>query len=358
MYEGSSSGPIRSEEHFNTPVGEAALPSEEPKDSDYKASGNDGSNSDSPKSRITSQFRSNVEERYSKHGARPVSPAFSASSRRSRLQKQLEVSEPGSSASRRLSVDASEKGSLTPAMRKKYLKELFLNNKSGLSSILSSKHKSSKEEEEEEAANGDTVNSGALWALDPMEHAWMLSAVDGNYDTMVEFLAEDPSLLSRKDFISGFTALHWLAKNGKDETLIKILRHAEQEGLSVNVNLRGSGGLTPLHLAAMHNQYMVVKILVGAFSANVDIMDYSGKRAWQYLKDNAPREIKELLGAWDDESFVWVLNVNNSASQAQTRLEEHTQENRVEVDALGGFARQRFASFKRLLYNVGLLEKI
>lgn len=226
MYEGSSSGPIRTEEQLNTPVGEAALLSEEPKDSDCKASGSNGSNSDSLKNRITSQFRSNLEERLSRHGARPVSPAFSsASSRRSRLQKQLEVySEPGSSSSnsRRLSVDASEKGSLTPAMRKKYLKELLLNNNSGLSSILSSKHKSSKEEEEAAAQNGDTVNCGALWALDPMEHAWMLSVVDGNYETIVEFLAEDRSLLSRKDFISGFTALHWLAKNGKDETLIKL----------------------------------------------------------------------------------------------------------------------------------------
>ncbi|CAM4614283.1 unnamed protein product [Leuciscus chuanchicus] len=359
MYEGSSSGPIRTEEQFNTAVGEAALLSEEPKDSDCKASGSNGSNSDSPKNRTTSQFRSNLEERFSRHGARPVSPAFSsASSRRSRLQKQLEVSsEPGSSssASRRLSVDASEKGSLTPAMRKKYLKELLLNNRSGLSSILSSKHKSSKEEEEE-APNGDTVNCGALWALDPMEHAWMLSVVDGNYETIVEFLAEDRSLLSRKDFISGFTALHWLAKNGKDETLIKLLRHAEKEGLSVNVNLRGSGGLTPLHLAAMHGQYMVMKILVGAFSADVDIMDYNGKRAWQYLKDNTPNEIKELLGACDDEYF-WFLNVNNSASQAQA-IEEHAQENRVEVDGSGGIVRQRFTSFKRLLYNVGLLENI
>lgn len=143
MYEGSSSGPIRTEEQFNTAVGEAALLSEEPKDSDCKGSGSNGSNSDSPKNRITSQFRTNLEERLSRHGARPVSPAFSsASSRRSRLQKQLEVSsQPGSSssASRRLSVDASEKGSLTPAMRKKYLKELLLNNRSGLSSILSSK---------------------------------------------------------------------------------------------------------------------------------------------------------------------------------------------------------------------------
>ncbi|KAL1262097.1 hypothetical protein QQF64_007362 [Cirrhinus molitorella] len=352
MYEGISSGPISSGEHFNDPVGEAAQPSGEANDSDGETSGNNVRNSDSPKSRIASQFRSNLEERLSRHGARPSSPVLSASSRRSRFQKQLE--EPGSSASRRLSVDTS--GSLTPAMRKKYLKELFLNNKSGLSSILSSKHTSS-EEEDASVPYGDTLNSGALWALDPMEHAWMLSAVDGNFDTMLEFLTEDPSLLSRKDFISGFTALHWLAKNGKDETLIQLLRHAEKEGLSVNVNLRGSGGLTPLHVAAMHNQYMVVKVLVGAFSASIEVMDYSGKRAWQYLKDNAPREMKELLGAWDDEHSVGYLNANNSATQAQP-VEEQTQENRVEVDGAGRISRQRFFSFKRLLYTVGLLDKI
>ncbi len=340
MYE----GPISSEGDFNDPKEEAELPSEDP--NDCEASCNNVSNSDSPISRLTNQFRLNLEERLSKHGARPASPACSASSRRSRVQKQLE--EPGSSASRRLSVDASEKGSVTPAMRKQYLKELFLNNPSGLSSILSSKHNSTEEEE---------APYGALWALDPMEHAWMLSVVDGNYDTMLEFLAEDPSLLSRKDFISGFTALHWLAKNGKDETLIQLLGHAEKDGLSVNVNLRGSGGLTPLHVAAMHNQYTVVKALVGAFSANVEVMDYCGKRAWQYLKGNAPKEMKELLGAWDDEHFVGYLNVNNSASQAQT-AEEHPPDSRVEVDGSGGITRQRFSSFKRLLYYVGLLEKI
>ncbi|XP_043113178.1 ankyrin repeat domain-containing protein SOWAHC [Puntigrus tetrazona] len=348
MYE----GPVSYEEHFNDPTGEAALPSEAPNDSDCEASGSNASDAYSPKGRLTCQFRSNLEERLSRHGARPASPAFGASSRRTRFQKQLEES--GSSASRRLSVDASEKGSLTPAMRKKYLKELFLSNKSGLSSILSSKHKSSGEEE---APYGDTLNSGALWALDPMEHAWMLSVVDGNYDTMLEFLAEDPSLLSRKDFISGFTALHWLAKNGKDETLIQLLGHAEKVGLSVNVNLRGSGGLTPLHVAAMQNQYTVVKALVGAFSADVDVMDYSGKRAWQYLRDDAPTEMKELLGAWDDEHSVGYLNANNSASQAQP-AEEHTQESRVEMDGSGGITRHRFSSFRRLLFSVGLLEKI
>lgn len=356
MYEGNSNGAISSNEgHFNAPLGAEALPSEEPRE-ETNASGNNANSSDSPKNRIASQFRAHLEERLSRHGPRSVSPGSSAasSSRRSKLHKPPEGWEPG--ASRKLSVDASEKGSLTPAMRKKYLKELFLNNGSGLSSILLSKHKSS--EEEESAEYGDTLNCGyELWALDPMEHAWMLSAVDGNYDTMLEFLAEDPSLLSKKDFISGFTALHWLAKNGRDETLLQLLRHAEKEGLSVNVNLRGSGGMTALHVAAMHEQYMVVKVLVGAYSANIDVMDYNGKRAWQYLKEKAPREMKELLGAWDEQHTVGHLNVNNSASQAQP-VEEHAQENKAEVDGSGGITRQRFRSFKRLLYSAGLIEKI
>uniref|UniRef100_A0A8C6SKY7 Uncharacterized protein n=1 Tax=Neogobius melanostomus TaxID=47308 RepID=A0A8C6SKY7_9GOBI len=84
---------------------------------------------------------------------------------------------------------------------------------------------------------------------------------------------------SARDFISGYTVLHWLAKNGQDETLFKLLSYAQTLDLHVNVNVRGSGGLTPLHLASMHGQYMVIKLLVGAFGANVDTMDYNGKRA-------------------------------------------------------------------------------
>ncbi|XP_055034811.2 uncharacterized protein sowahd [Misgurnus anguillicaudatus] len=341
MYDGTRSGPVASED---PPGEETALPLEEPKDS-----GNNGSNSDCPKT--ASQFRANLEERLSRHGARPASPVFSASTRRSRFQKP-ERCEPGNSATHRLSIDASEKSTLTPSMRKKYLKEFL--NKSGLSSIVSSQHTSlSKDCEDDDALYG--INDTG-WALDPMEHAWMLCAMDGNYDTVVEFLAEDQSLLSKKDFISGYTALHWLAKNGKDETLIRLLRHAEKEGLPVNVNMRGSGGLTPLHVAAMHNQYMIVKILVGAFGANIEVMDYSGKRAWQYLKDNAPKEMKELLGAWDEEHTLRFFNMNNSASEAKP-IEQHAQEKiEVDISARRNIA-WRFGSFRKILCSVGLLEE-
>ncbi|XP_077434709.1 ankyrin repeat domain-containing protein SOWAHC [Vanacampus margaritifer] len=155
-------------------------------------------------------------------------------------------------------------------------------------------------------------------ALYPMEHAWMLSAAEGNCETLLEFVSEEPLLLTRRDFISGYSVLHWLAKSGRDETLLKLLHRAERPGgRPVNVDVRGSGGLTPLHVASMHGHYAVVKLLVGAFGADVDVMDYSGRRAWQYLRPDAPLEMKELLGTWDDEHARRVepnANKNNNSS--------------------------------------------
>ncbi|XP_032410445.1 ankyrin repeat domain-containing protein SOWAHD isoform X2 [Xiphophorus hellerii] len=194
-------------------------------------------------------------------------------------------------------------------LRRKYLKELLLSraSSSGVGSGLL------------QSLSPDQEDSD--WALYPMEHAWMLLAVEGNYETILDFISEDPQLLTRRDFISGYSVLHWLAKRGQDEILLKLLRFAERAGFAVNVNLRGSGGLTPLHVASMQGQFAVVKLLVGAFGANVDAMDYNGKRPWQYLREDAPVEMKELLGTWDEEHSCGCAqnfnkNVNNNCAGA------------------------------------------
>ncbi|KAK2848905.1 hypothetical protein Q5P01_008739 [Channa striata] len=284
-----------------------------------------------------------VVEPLSRYGMQVMPSAFQ---RRSRLQRQQEINE-GSTAAE-LQREAPERGSLTPAMRKKYLKDLLLSNpsNSGLSSVLSSQTVCTSSEED------------ADWVLYPMEHAWMLSAVEGNYETILEFLSEDPCLLTRRDFISGYSVLHWLAKRGQDETLIKLLRYAESAGVPVNVNLRGSGGLTPLHVASMHSQYMVIKLLVGAFGANIDAMDYNGKRAWQYLKENAPLEMKELLGAWDDEHNCGCAqnhvnrNGNNNSAMALVACDEDG-DGKTEVvnffDRTKRAGSWRFGSLRKLL---------
>ncbi|XP_026774281.1 ankyrin repeat domain-containing protein SOWAHD [Pangasianodon hypophthalmus] len=288
----------------------------------------------------------NPEERAAKVGARAVSLTLSAAARRSRFQRQLEASEP------RTSAEVQEKGSITPAMRKKFLKDLFLNynSHSGLSTILSFKSASESSKDCVDGTSQGADESNACWVLDPTEHAWMLSAVDGNYDTIAEFLLEDANLLTRKDFVSGYTVLHWLAKKGKHETLLKLLKDAERKGYPVNVNIKGSGGLTPLHVAAMHSQYMVIKILVGAFSASVDAMDYNGKRAWQYLKQSAPAEMKELLGAWDDEHTRWQLNANNNnASCTEVASTGDCQKDTNSKDTVTANGLWRFGSFRKLL---------
>lgn len=248
-----------------------------------------------------------VVERLSKYGMRVMPSAFRRGQR-----KVTEAPAPGG-----LRREDPERASLTPAMRKKYLKELLLSqpSHSGFNSVFStrpsfSSHSGSVLSPEQGDSN---------WALNPMEHAWMLAAAasGGSYESLLGFISAEPHLLSKRDFISGYSVWHWLAKKGEDEIMLKLLRYAERAGIPADVNVRGSGGLTPLHVASMHCHYAVVKMLVGAFGANVDAMDYSGRRAWQYLAEDAPWEMKELLGTWDDEhrgGCALNSNSNNSTS--------------------------------------------
>ncbi|KAM4555894.1 uncharacterized protein sowahd isoform 1-T1 [Odontesthes bonariensis] len=283
-----------------------------------------------------------VVERLSRYGMQVMPSAFQ---RRSRLQRQQEVSD--CSAPGAPHREASERGSVTSVMRKKYLKELLLNNShSGFSSALSLETLSVSFQQDID------------WALSPMEHAWMLSAVEGNYETILEFITDDAHLLMRRDFVSGYSVLHWLAKRGQDDTLLRLLRYAEGAGIPVNVNLRGSGGLTPLHVASMHGHYMVIKLLVGAYGANVDAMDYNGKRPWQYLKGDAPPEMKELLGTWDDEHNCggaqnFNKNVNNNCAGAVnlTACDEVDSEETEEVSYFDQSMRSswRFGSLRKLI---------
>ncbi|XP_074155727.1 ankyrin repeat domain-containing protein SOWAHC [Sminthopsis crassicaudata] len=148
--------------------------------------------------------------------------------------------------------------------------------------------------EEEGSATGSV-------ALDPLEHAWMLSASDGKWDSLEGLLTCEPGLLAKRDFITGFTCLHWAAKHGKQELLAMLVNFANKHQLPVNINARTSAGYTALHLAAMHGHVEVVKLLVGAYDADVDIRDYSGKKASQYLSQSIAEEIKNLVGALEDD---------------------------------------------------------
>ncbi|XP_061482716.1 ankyrin repeat domain-containing protein SOWAHC [Rhineura floridana] len=139
-------------------------------------------------------------------------------------------------------------------------------------------------------------------ALDPLEHAWMLCASDGRWETLEGLLSCEPALICKRDFITGFTCLHWAAKHGRHELLAMLVNFAHRHRLPVDVNARTSGGYTALHLAAMHGHLEVVKLLVGAYDADVDIRDYSGRKASHYLGRGTAEEVRSLVGALQDDA--------------------------------------------------------
>lgn len=136
--------------------------------------------------------------------------------------------------------------------------------------------------------------------LDPLEHEWMMCASDGQWESLQRLLVCDPNLVTKRDFVTGFTCLHWAAKQGKQELLAKLVSFAKEHDIPVNINARTSAGYTPLHLATMHGHAEAVKLLVGAFDADVEMRDYSGKKASQYLNSSVAEHIKDIIGASSD----------------------------------------------------------
>ncbi|NXO61918.1 SWAHD protein, partial [Phainopepla nitens] len=147
-----------------------------------------------------------------------------------------------------------------------------------------------------------------------LEHAWLLTVAEGDADSIIKLLDLDPSLLTRRDFVTGFTALHWLAKHGRHESFIQVISHAQKKGYPVDMNIpTASGGLTPLHLAALQGHEVLIKVLVGAYGADTTRRDHNGRKAWQYLPADTSRDLKELAGALEEDLVqLHSHNTNNN----------------------------------------------
>ncbi|NXS52518.1 SWAHA protein, partial [Brachypteracias leptosomus] len=147
------------------------------------------------------------------------------------------------------------------------------------------------------AKNHRSSEEMAAVPLEEAEHQWLVMAAGGQWTQQLHgLLLGDASLAARRDFISGFTALHWAAKNGNCDMVTNIIRAAEKGGAHVNVDARSHGGYTALHLAAIHGQEKVITMLVYSYHAKTDLRDYSGKKPHQYLKEGASSTIRRLLG--------------------------------------------------------------
>ncbi|NWI47440.1 SWAHB protein, partial [Picathartes gymnocephalus] len=143
----------------------------------------------------------------------------------------------------------------------------------------------------------NAASRGPLVPLGQREHAWLVAMSAGSWAQVRGLFLEEPELALQRDFISGFTVLHWLAKHGDGPGLQELAAAARQVGLALDVDARSGCGYTPLHLAAIHGHQLVIKVLVLQLGCQVQVRDASGRRPWEYLGSSTSGEIWQLLEA-------------------------------------------------------------
>ncbi|XP_046879878.1 ankyrin repeat domain-containing protein SOWAHA [Hypomesus transpacificus] len=132
--------------------------------------------------------------------------------------------------------------------------------------------------------------------LPPGAHRWMVTAASGLWGQIHGQLQQDSQLVTRKDFMSGYTALHWVAKSGHSEMVHTIMDVSRRTEVRVDVNARTHGGYTPLHLAALHGHAELMLLLLKLYGANANIRDNDGKKPLNYLGPGVSPELLQLLG--------------------------------------------------------------
>ncbi|XP_053796448.1 ankyrin repeat domain-containing protein SOWAHB [Vidua chalybeata] len=143
----------------------------------------------------------------------------------------------------------------------------------------------------------NAASRGPVVPLGQREHAWLVAMSAGCWAQVRGLFLEEPELALQRDFISGFTVLHWLAKHGDGPGLQELAAAARQVGLALDVDARSGCGYTPLHLAAIHGHQLVIKVLVLQLGCQVQVRDGSGRRPWEYLGSSTSGEIWQLLEA-------------------------------------------------------------
>lgn len=137
-----------------------------------------------------------------------------------------------------------------------------------------------------------TDDGGYEFSLSEPEREWTIKSAYSDYQAMSKLLLTNPSLASRRDFLSGYTALHWAAKNGAED-VVKLLFGSSEPP---NVNARSHGGYTALHIATIHAQDSVVRLLVEVYGASPNIRDYSGRKPKHYFAHSAvSARVQQLL---------------------------------------------------------------
>lgn len=201
----------------------------------------------------------------------------------------------GSAVDSGVDTDSSSSvGSITESSTVQMLKKQFLNSGKLASSVGQSTDGLSCSNDDldrmDEDVEGDDLMGGPSAHLEPLEKEWFITAAKANRAQIMCLLEQDRNLATKRDFMLGYSALHWAAKHGRAD-IVKLLAGTH----GIDVNGRTNGGYTPLHLAAMQGHDEVIKMLVSEYDADINCRDYSGKKPRQVARDGLTIESQALL---------------------------------------------------------------
>ncbi|XP_072192143.1 ankyrin repeat domain-containing protein SOWAHD [Excalfactoria chinensis] len=182
-----------------------------------------------------------------------------------------------------------------------------------------------------------------------LHREWLLAMARGDTANILRLLDQDPSLLSAADPVTGFSALHWLAKHGHQKSFSEVISLAQKKGCPINVNIRTTmGGFTPLCLAAQQGHASLIEVLVKEYKADTSLRDHSGRKAWQYLREDTSRELKELAGALEENSAQPGTHNTNSEEKDHKDVAASRRAPRLWRQlSVPKFIRRAFAFFRR-----------
>jgi len=135
----------------------------------------------------------------------------------------------------------------------------------------------------------------------PEEKDWMLAAAYGKIDILKKLIEKYPSLATKKDFVMGYTALHWAAKLGRPD-IVKFITSA-----GADVTSKSHGGYTPLHLAAMTGKDQVIIMLIELYGASIHARDNGGKKPKDVVKETVAPDVQRKLGRSLILEPAWVM---------------------------------------------------
>jgi len=126
----------------------------------------------------------------------------------------------------------------------------------------------------------------------PEETQWMLACSNGSINELKDLFQSFPHLLDHKDFVFGYTVLHWSSKLGRTDIIEFV--SVNQTGTAY-LDVKSHGGYTALHIASIcGNDEVIVRLI--ELGANIHVRDNSGKKPKDLVKKTVAPSLQNKLG--------------------------------------------------------------